>query len=148
MKQPKTLYLLDDDNDDLDFFCEAVQAIDKSIICVRATNSDASLKAFKLHDVPVPDMIFLDLNMPLVDGRQFLSEIKSINSYSHVPVIIYSTSSHDRDIAETRRLGASGFLTKPYSLDDLVVRLSDLITNHFQGLSIVSCANASEATPG
>ena len=63
MKQPKTLYLLDDDNDDLDLFCEAVQTIDNSIICTRATNSDLALRAFRKNDVPLPDMIFLDLNI-------------------------------------------------------------------------------------
>lgn len=136
MKQPKTLYLVDDDNDDLDFFCEAVSAIDANIICVRATNSDKALKAFKSHDVPLPDMIFLDLNMPLVDGRQFLAEIKMLPPYAHVPVIIYSTSSHSRDMEETRQLGASGFLPKPYSLTELVNQLNNILSNDFQRISL------------
>jgi CheY-like chemotaxis protein len=135
MRQPKTLYLIDDDTDDLDFFCEAVTNIDPSIICMRATNSDTALKAFKLHDVPIPDMIFLDLNMPLIDGRRFLAEIKMLPPYAHIPVIIYSTSSHARDIEETQQLGASGFLTKPYSLAELVEELNDIFANDFQRLS-------------
>jgi CheY-like chemotaxis protein len=138
MRQPKTLYLVDDDSDDLDFFCEAVCAIDRSIICVRATNSDSALKAFKSMDVPVPDMIFLDLNMPLVDGRQFLAEIKMLQPYSHIPVIIYSTSSHTKDIEETRQLGASGFLSKPYSLEELVNELNSILANDFQHINLSS----------
>jgi DNA-binding response OmpR family regulator len=136
MRQPKTLYLIDDDNDDLDFFCEAVSSIDSSIICIRATNSEAALNAFKAHDVPVPDLIFLDLNMPLVDGRQFLSEIKMISPYAHIPIVIYSTSSHSRDIIETRQLGAAGFLTKPYSLSELVVALKVVLDNDLQRISL------------
>jgi CheY-like chemotaxis protein len=130
------LYLVDDDIDDLDFFCEAVSAIDRSIICVRATNSDSALRAFKSHDVPLPDMIFLDLNMPLIDGRQFLAEIKMLHAYSHIPVIIYSTSSHTKDIEETRQLGASGFLSKPYSLVELVHELSSILSNDFHRISL------------
>jgi CheY-like chemotaxis protein len=140
MKQPKTLYLVDDDSDDMDFFCEAVSTIDRSIICVRANNSDTALKAFKSHDVPLPDMIFLDLNMPLVDGRQFLAEIKMLPPYSHIPVIIYSTSSHTKDIEETRQLGASGFLSKPYSLEELVSELNTILTNDYQRISLAGVA--------
>lgn len=132
MKQPKTWYLVDDDSDDLDFFCEAVSTMDRDIICIRAISSDKALRAFKSHDVPVPDMIFLDLNMPLVDGRQFLAEIKMLAPYAHVPVIIYSTSSHARDIEETRQLGASGFLSKPYSLAELVHELNAILSNDFE----------------
>jgi len=131
MRNPKTLYLVDDDNDDLDLFCEAVHAIDDSIVCVRSNDSNAALKAFKGFDVPLPDLIFLDLNMPLVDGRQFLSEIKTLRPYAHVPVIIYSTSSHPKDIEETRQLGASSFLTKPYSLDELVAGLSEILSEYW-----------------
>jgi CheY-like chemotaxis protein len=138
MKQPKTLYLLDDDIDDLDFFCEAVSSIDTSIICVKATNSDHAIKSFKAHDVPVPDMIFLDLNMPLVDGRQFLAELKMLQPYAHIPVIIYTTSSHNKDIEETMQLGASGFLTKPYSLQELITELNEILTNDFERISVAS----------
>jgi len=131
MRQPKTLYLVDDDNDDLDLFCEAVQTIDDSIVCVRATNSHAALTAFKENDIPLPDMIFLDLNMPVVDGRQFLSELKALRPYAHVPVIIYSTSSHPKDIEDTKSLGATSFLTKPYSLNELVSGLSEILSTYW-----------------
>ncbi len=132
MKQQKTLYLIDDDNDDLDFFCEAVSAIDQDIACVRFTNSDKALKAFQSYEVSSPDLIFLDLNMPLVDGREFLSRIKALEAYAHVPVIIYTTSSHQRDIEETKQLGASAFLSKPYSMSDLINELGGILQNGFE----------------
>ena len=134
MESPKTLYLIDDDMDDLDFFCEAVSAIDGSIVCVKATDSEAVLKAFQQHDVPIPDLIFLDLNMPLIDGRRLLAELKSLKPYSHVPVIIYSTSSHPKDIEETKQLGAASFLTKPYSQGELINSLTQLLENQWQGM--------------
>jgi len=136
MESPKTLYLIDDDMDDLDFFCEAVNSIDGSIICVKATDSEAALKSFQQHDVPIPDLIFLDLNMPLVDGRRLLTELKSLKPYSHVPVVIYSTSSHPKDVEETKQLGAASFITKPYSQEELIVSLTQLLENQWQGTTI------------
>jgi DNA-binding response OmpR family regulator len=128
----KTLYLIDDDSDDLDFFCEAVHSIDESIICIKSTNSELALNSFRQFDVPVPDMIFLDLNMPLVDGRTFLHEIKRVKPYAQVPVIIYSTSAHPKDIEDTIEMGAASFLTKPFKMTDLVNDLSDVLTNYEQ----------------
>ncbi len=130
----RTFYLIDDDNEDLEFFCEAVSSIDNSIICVKSTSSEQSLDAFRRHDIPIPDLIFLDLNMPMIDGRRFLHEIKQVKAYSQVPVIIYSTSSHPRDIEETLGLGAADFLTKPYSLSVLINNLSGVLTNHCSSL--------------
>lgn len=127
MQHSKILYLIDDDNDDLDIFTEAVKIIDKSIVCLKSNNSETVLQSFKKHLAPVPDLIFLDLNMPLVSGKEFLSQIKSIEPYSKVPVVIYSTSSYPGDIKETKRLGAAYFLTKPYSMAELIKNLNELL---------------------
>lgn len=130
MNDPTIVYLIDDDNDDLDFFREAVNSIDSSIVCVTSDNSDAALSLFRKHHIPVPDLIFLDLNMPLVDGRRFLTEIKHMDLYAKVPVIVYSTSSHPKDIEDTTRLGASYFMTKPTSMQGLVDTLSEVLGHH------------------
>lgn len=130
----KTLYLIDDDTDDLEFFCEAVNCIDSSIICFRSADSENALKSFQQYEVPVPDLIFLDLNMPLIDGRTFLAELKKIDAYASIPVIIYSTSSHTKDIEDTMKLGAAGFMTKPYSQEVLVNQLQDILSEHSHSL--------------
>lgn len=130
MEHPKTLYLIDDDVDDLEFFCEAVEKVDPSITCLTSSDSPSALRAFQAFDVPVPDLIFLDLNMPLVDGRKFLTELKKLRGYSQVPVIIYSTSSHSRDREETMKLGAAGFMTKPCSLTELTRELGTILAKY------------------
>lgn len=135
MENLKTLYLIDDDVDDLEFFCEAVTRIDGSIICFKRADSGEALRAFQQHDVPLPDLIFLDLNMPLVDGRTFLTELKKISAYANVPVIIYSTSSHSRDIEDTKQLGAAGFMTKPYSQEVLINQLQELLSQYSHRLT-------------
>lgn len=132
MLNPRTFYLIDDDSDDLEFFCEAVDTIDKSIICIKTTNSEMALSSFVHLDVPVPDLIFLDLNMPVVDGRTFLKEIKLVKPYSSVPIIIYSTSSNPRDKEETLGLGAADFIIKPNSMRQLVKDLSGVLRTYWE----------------
>jgi CheY-like chemotaxis protein len=76
-----------------------------------------------------PDVIFLDLNMPLMNGRQFLEEIKKKDGLSHIPVIILSTSSDKSTIEDTRRLGARDFITKPDKLSAWEARLKEVFSN-------------------
>ncbi len=137
MESLRTLYLIDDDTDDLDFFCEAVNTIDQKIICFKSSDSASALKAFQNHDVPMPDIIFLDLNMPLVDGRTFLAELKKVGAYADVPVIIYSTSANQRDVEETRLLGAADFLTKPCSQENLVNQLQQILDQYARAVETV-----------
>ena len=137
MESLRTLYLIDDDTDDLDFFCEAVSTIDEKIICFKSSDSASALKAFQNHDVPLPDLIFLDLNMPLIDGRTFLTELKKLGAYADVPVIIYSTSTGQRDVEETRLLGAADFLTKPCSQENLVNQLQQILEQYSRDVEVV-----------
>ena len=67
----------------------------------------------------MPEYIFLDLNMPRMNGKQCLEQIKSESNFNSIPVIIYTTSKAKEDIEETRYLGAHYFLTKPYKYADL-----------------------------
>jgi CheY-like chemotaxis protein len=68
----------------------------------------------------LPDLILLDLNMPLKDGREALKEIKENDKLKHLDVIIFSTSSSENDKRNTMRLGAKSYIVKPPSQDDLV----------------------------
>ncbi len=113
MKDPLTFLIVDDDSDDCEFFCEAVNEINASSICHTATNGvDALLQLRTKMDV-LPDFIFLDLNMHLMDGRKCLTELKKDEQLKSIPVIILTTSTSQKDMDETRLLGASFFLTKP-----------------------------------
>ena len=63
-----------------------------------------------------PDLILLDLNLPRVDGREVLAEIKRDPDLKRIPVIVLTTSSHERDIAQCYELNANCFITKPMAL--------------------------------
>ena len=128
MGGPKRLFLIDDDEDDLFIFHLALQELNVMTDCLEDTNSEKALTRLKEGNLPVPDMIFLDWNMPKISGRDCLISIKQIPAYANVPVIIFSTSSSWRDKDETKQLGASYFLTKPTSFKELCRALFSLLT--------------------
>ena len=69
---------------------------------------------------PHPGLILLDLNMPRKDGREALKDIKSDNKLRPIPIIILTTSKAEEDILYTYDLGASSFITKPATFDELI----------------------------
>lgn len=68
---------------------------------------------------PVPDLVLLDLNMPQMDGREVLREIRGDPALATIPVVVLTTSEAERDVVASYDLGASGFVTKPVDVDEL-----------------------------
>jgi CheY-like chemotaxis protein len=126
------ILIVDDDAEDIELFTEAVRVIDETIGCVEAYNGLEALKILKRNAL-LPNFIFLDINMPLMNGRKCLEEIKSNANYRHIPVIIYSTTTDKKQIEECRRLGAD-FLTKPNSFDELIKALKLILKSQVSGL--------------
>ncbi len=73
-------------------------------------------------------MIFLDLNMPVMSGQQFLIEIKKNSQLQNIPIIIFSTSSHIETIRLMKELGAHDFITKPNKYDKLIDVLKNTLS--------------------
>ncbi len=73
-----------------------------------------------LENLPLPGLIFLDLNMPKKDGREALGEIKSDPEFRRIPIIIFTTSRAEEDILRTYDLGVNSFITKPVTFEALV----------------------------
>lgn len=69
---------------------------------------------------PRPGLILLDLNMPKKDGREALEEIKSHDSFRHIPVVILTTSRDEADIIRSYNVGANSFIVKPVTFESLV----------------------------
>src|SRR5688500_5967113 len=104
---------VDDDLEDIEIFCDAVREIDRSIICMIAKSADEALKILN-SDIELPQYIFLDINMPKVDGNACLKEIKKDPRLNKIPVIMYSTYSTESDLETYKTLDA-GFLVKKNS---------------------------------
>jgi DNA-binding response OmpR family regulator len=115
------ILLVDDDADDLYLFIQALEVIDPSIRLMYAGDGISALKMLYNRDIPLPDYIFLDLNMHRMNGKECLEEMKSSSYLSAVPVIICTTSKRESDVKRTRDLGASGFFTKPDNFEELVM---------------------------
>jgi CheY-like chemotaxis protein len=125
----KFFLLADDDQDDAELFAEALSTVDSSVYFHRVENGLAVFDYLKNTGSKKPDLIFLDLNMPLMTGWQCLSKLKNDLHLKDIPVIMYSTSSyqHDKDVA--LQLGATGFITKPTEYQLLKKILADIARN-------------------
>jgi CheY-like chemotaxis protein len=107
----KIILLADDDNDDVQIFKEALDE----------TNCDAAFQyvqtgadVLSLLDKGLrPDVIFLDLNMPVMSGWQCLAKLKNSQAHKEIPVVMYTTSSNPRDYEIAIDLNAHGLITKP-----------------------------------
>jgi len=110
----KRFLLIDDDTDDRELFSEALATIDPVIICDQATDGAEALTRLRNAAIE-PDIIFLDINMPVMNGWQFLSKLKNEDNYKHIPVIIYSTSANVKDRRIADEMGALCFITKPHA---------------------------------
>lgn len=69
-------------------------------------------------DAPLPDLILLDLNLPIKDGREVLEEIKGDPKLKIIPVIVLTTSAAERDLVKTYHLHANAYIVKPLDLDE------------------------------
>ncbi len=128
MQTAKRILLVDDDKDDQEFFCEALTRVHPAIEYEVANNG---LEALSILDTPPPfELVFLDLNMPKMDGFQCLEVLKSHPTYKHIPVIVLSTSSREEDRIKSKKLGASAFFTKPSSFDGLFDKLTGILSNN------------------
>jgi CheY-like chemotaxis protein len=75
---------------------------------------------------PMPDLILLDLNMPGLGGREFLRRQKDIPALEIIPVVVFTTSDSDKDILESFKLQAAGYIRKPANLEGFRETMKDL----------------------
>ena len=122
----KMILIVDDDPDDVQFFCNALYESNKPYYCISVTNAEEAL-LFIENTLINPEFIFLDLNMPRVDGKECLIKLKSNPQSKDIPVIVYSTSSNKKEIEDVYKLGAAKFITKPDSMKVLINALSNIL---------------------
>jgi CheY-like chemotaxis protein len=120
----------DDDADDRFLMKLAIAETHKSIILRLARNGEELMGILKtaINNIErLPDLILLDLNMPRKNGKECLYEIRDTRKFDHIPVVIYSTSSSQKDIDDTYRMGANIYLEKPSLYSELTESLSKIL---------------------
>ena len=125
------ILLADDDEDDRTLFTEAVKAISPDIKVTLAEN-EPSLLIFLDNEIK-PEVIFLDVNMPLKSGLDCLRAIKSNMNYLNTSVVMYSTSNNMKDIDAAYEEGADFYIIKPSNYNSLIEILKAL----FETLSTI-----------
>lgn len=118
---------IDDDEDDQEIFRIALDRVAADTGYTPMTSAGDALDALKQGSV-VSDLIFLDLNMPLMDGRQFLRELKAVEPLSGIPVIVLSTASYTAARVEMMSMGAHDFQTKPADFNEMIQFLNRILT--------------------
>ena len=121
----KTVLHIDDDQDDLDFFSTTVEEIKPDVLCISLNSAEDALKKIRALEF-LPEIIFLDLNMPRMNGFQFLEAIKKIPGLK-IPVVVLSTSSQEETIDTVKELGASDYITKPSNIDEFIRLLTPFL---------------------
>jgi CheY-like chemotaxis protein len=126
----KNIFLVEDDIDDQFLFLDALKEIDRSISCRVAENGKEALNDLK-RLTELPDLIFLDLNMPLMNGFECLGKLKKDKRLRDVPVVIFTTSKNPADAEATHQLGANVFFSKPSRFADLKSKLQRILSINF-----------------
>lgn len=127
-KQNIRILLTDDDEDDREFFAEAVEDLELNNPIEFCKNGIELLERLSDKDLGIPDIIFLDLNMPILSGFETLQQIREDAKFKNVPIIaIYSTSATEDGIKNTFGLGANAYIVKPLAFGDLKKLLKKVI---------------------
>ena len=113
------VFVIDDDIDDQEIFGIALDRASKNANCVFANDGIHAIEKIKNDESFIPDFIFLDMNMPRMDGSECLAELRKIPRLNHIPVYLYSTSLDAVGIDKSKSLGATDYIMKPSSIFEL-----------------------------
>jgi CheY-like chemotaxis protein len=133
-----TILLADDDPDDRMFFEDALDELLVSATLHTVPNGTELMKYLERHVDRLPNVIFLDLNMPSKSGAECLSEIKSHDKFNQIPIIIYSTSANPDVMESLYNMGALYYVRKEGDFSNL---------KSIIGKALSLCAVNSEAQP-
>ena len=122
------LTLVDDDADDRDFFRDALDSMGIPVALKMYKDGKDLLDAIKTDKFEIPDILFLDLNMPKISGMESLREIRMMDKFKEIPIIaIYSTSSSAKDKEDSLQNGADAYICKPTNFGQLIKVLKKVI---------------------
>jgi len=111
VNQYKTCLLLEDDPEDQEFFLKTLHAVSSKTGCYAVSNGEEALSALQEEGI-TPDYIFTDIQMPRMNGFEFLKRLRSIREYQDIPVVVYSSTYSEDLVAKLKMLGATAFYSK------------------------------------
>jgi len=123
----KEILLIDDDTDELEVFAEALRSVDKNIQCSQARDLKEALEFLNYSS---PAYIFIDYNMPKINGLEVVSEIKKIEKLGNSKIILYSNYISEEMNRQAISLGAYKCVKKPSMINVLIKNLKEILNNH------------------
>jgi DNA-binding NtrC family response regulator len=123
----KNILLIDDDDDELEIFTAALEDLKVSYNCSLARNAQ---QAMIMLDNSIPDLIFLDVNMPGKGGLKCLRDIRERDALKQVPVIIYTTCHDEHGGKNAMNSGAAAYVRKPSSIKCLTGILKQVLDHY------------------
>lgn len=130
-KEPLKIILAEDDKDDQELFIDALGEADVPAEVTTVENGQELLDTLKDESQPNPDMIFIDINMPVKAGIKVLEEIKKDDELKDIPAVMLSTWDHPSYIEETLNKGADLYVQKPNSFAGFVLILKKVFFLHW-----------------
>ncbi|MFP9118940.1 response regulator [Flavobacterium sp. RNTU_13] len=120
------ILLIEDDTIEVMKFNRVVKSLGLNHKVVEAGNGEEALHILKEQNI-IPDIILLDLNMPKINGIEFLNILKADEVLKYIPAIILSTSNNHRDVMECYRIGIAGYIIKPLKYEEYTDRIQKLL---------------------
>ena len=130
-KEPLKIILAEDDKDDQELFIDALEAAEVPSELTTVKNGQELVDTLKDKSEPNPDMIFIDIDMPVKAGIQALEEIKTDDELKDIPAVMLSTWNHPSDVEESLKKGADLYVQKPNSFAGFVLILKKVFLLHW-----------------
>ncbi|TYA78471.1 response regulator [Seonamhaeicola marinus] len=121
------ILLVEDDMIELMKFNRVIDNLELKHNIVEANNGEEALKVLE-DKANLPDIILLDLNMPKINGIEFLGILKNDDILKYIPAVVLTTSSNEKDLVECYKIGIAGYVLKPLKYEDYVSKIESLLT--------------------
>ena len=126
MTRSLNILLIEDDTIEIMKFNRVLTTLDLKHKIIEANNGEEALTILKNKDI-VPDIIISDLNMPSMNGIEFLEILKKDDYLRYIPTIILTTSNNHKDVLECYKIGIAGYILKPLKYEDYVEKIKRVL---------------------
>ncbi|MBN8567493.1 MAG: response regulator [Flavobacteriales bacterium] len=126
MTKTLNILLIEDDAIEVMKFNRVIKTLNYNHKIIEAHNGEEALEILKIKEI-IPDIILLDLNMPKLNGLEFLKILKSDATLKYIPSIILTTSGNQKDLLECYKTGIAGYVLKPLKYEDYTERIKKLL---------------------
>jgi len=120
------ILLIEDDAIEVLKFNRTVSSLGLKHKVIEANNGEDAIKLLEIKE-NLPDIILLDLNMPRLNGIEFLTLLKQDDILKYIPTIILTTSSNNRDLLKCFEIGVSGYILKPLKYEDYITKIQRVL---------------------